>query len=142
MLISCSNWRNILISFQLTFQANWQNGHLPTHWREDNKICIPKPGKPAYNTPKAYRTLSLGNRDDKLYQRVHTNRLYHFMEDTGCFDAYQYAYRKDRSIVMALLLFSLEVLKAKRDGKFCIAAFVDLEGAFDAIWRYGLLYKL
>ena len=132
----------IVSCLQLTFQANWQNGHLPTHWREDNKICIPKPGKPSYDTPKAYRTLSLGNRDDKLYQRVHTNRLYHFMEDTGCFDAYQYAYRKDRSIVMALLLFSLEVLKAKRDGKFCIAAFVDLEGAFDAIWRYGLLYKL
>ena len=40
------------------------------------------------------------------------------------------------------LLFTLEAVKAMRDGNFGIAMLVDLEGAFDGIWIMGLIYKL
>ena len=37
---------------------------------------------------------------------------------------------------------SLEIYKAFAEKKKVAAAFVDIEGAFDAVWREGLIHKL
>lgn len=64
------------------------------------------------------------------------------MEDQGMLDSFQFAYRNDKSISQALLAFTLDVTNAMKSDETCIATFVDLEGAFDAVWRNGLVYKL
>ena len=37
---------------------------------------------------------------------------------------------------------ALDAYKAFSEKKKCAAAFIDIEGAFDAVWRDGLIYKL
>ena len=58
------------------------------------------------------------------------------------FDPDQYAYRKNLSCQMAMFNFIQNVQENFNKDKVTIAIFIDLEGAFDALWQKGLLYKL
>ena len=42
----------------------------------------------------------------------------------------------------AILHITALVQQAFKDGHYALAAFVDMEGAFDAVWRNAVLYKL
>jgi ribonuclease HI len=117
-------------------------GQVPRIWKTDNKIFFEKKDKDNYNKAKAYRGISLESIIGKMYERIIKNRLYKWMEDQGMLDPFQFAYRNDKSISQALLAFTLEVIKAMKSDETCIATFIDLEGAFDAVWRNGLVYKL
>ena len=64
------------------------------------------------------------------------------MRTHGYYDPYQYAYRKNKNIMQALLFFTLRVLQGFRRKEVTTALFIDLEGAYDTIWRAGLLLKL
>ena len=41
--------------------------HWPRHFKKSVSVIIPKPGKPAYNTPKAFRPIVLLNTLGKLF---------------------------------------------------------------------------
>jgi hypothetical protein len=44
-------------------------GHWPTHFKESLLVIIPKPGKPSYSTPKAFRPI--------CYHHVHSHGVTH-----------------------------------------------------------------
>ena len=44
--------------------------HWPRHFKESVSVIIPKPGKPAYNTPKAFRPIILLNTLGKLIEKI------------------------------------------------------------------------
>ncbi|KAJ3560736.1 hypothetical protein NP233_g10643 [Leucocoprinus birnbaumii] len=44
--------------------------HWPTHFKESVLVIIPKPGKPAYDTPKAFRPIVLLNTIGKLIEKM------------------------------------------------------------------------
>ena len=56
--------------------------HWPRHFKESISVIIPKPGKPAYDTPKAFRSIILLNTLGKLIEKMIVRRLQ--------FDAVQY----------------------------------------------------
>jgi ribonuclease HI len=64
------------------------------------------------------------------------------MEHNNIYDPFQYAYRRDHNIVQALLYYSLNIIQGFKEGKNTLTCFVDLEGAFDMVWRDGLIFKL
>ena len=70
------------------------------------------------------------------------NRLETWLNRHHQWDEFQYAYRKDRSVIKALLLYTLSVIAAKTEGLHTVTAFVDLQGAFDRVWREAVLFKL
>ena len=49
--------------------------HWPRHFKESVSVIIPKPGKPAYNTPKAFRPIVLLNTLGKLVEKMIARRL-------------------------------------------------------------------
>ena len=49
--------------------------HWPRHFKESVSVIIPKPGKPAYNTPKAFRPIVLLNTLGKLIEKMIARRL-------------------------------------------------------------------
>ena len=53
-----------------------------------------------------------------------------------------YAYQKNKNVSQALLPLIEKVCEGVESGKYGIAVFADLQGAFDAVWRKGALYKL
>ena len=64
------------------------------------------------------------------------------MDEQNLYDPFQFAYRKDHSLVQALLYYTLQVTRAFKSNQHSISCFVDIEGAFDKIWRDGMIYKL
>src|SRR5262249_5351095 len=50
-------------------------GHWPAFLKESNTVVIPKPGKPAYDTPKMFRPIVLLNTLGKLFEKMISNRM-------------------------------------------------------------------
>ena len=98
--------------------------------------------KSSYNVSKAYRGLSLTSIPGKVFERISEIRLREFIDNMGLLDIYQHAYQQDKSIQQALLFFTLHVTKANRNGDSTVTCYLDLEGAFDAIWRDGIIFQL
>ena len=49
--------------------------HWPQHFKESVSVIIPKPGKPAYDTPKAFQPIVLLNTLGKLIEKMIARRL-------------------------------------------------------------------
>ena len=49
--------------------------HWPRHFKEFVSVIIPKPDKPAYNTPKAFKPIVLLNTLDKLIEKMIARQL-------------------------------------------------------------------
>ncbi|PPQ94125.1 hypothetical protein CVT25_007934, partial [Psilocybe cyanescens] len=50
-------------------------GHWPKHFKESMLIIIPKPNKPSYSAPKAFRPIVLLNTVGKLIEKMLSNRI-------------------------------------------------------------------
>jgi hypothetical protein len=57
------------------FDALFRFQAFPDSWKIAQCIVIPKPGKPSYTTPKAYRPISLLPCISKIYERIAANRI-------------------------------------------------------------------
>ncbi|KAF8644940.1 hypothetical protein AX14_009330 [Amanita brunnescens Koide BX004] len=52
-------------------------GMWPSHFKDSVSVIIPKPGKPDYSIPKAYRPIALLNMVGKLLTKILANRMQH-----------------------------------------------------------------
>ncbi len=50
-------------------------GHWPGHFKDSVSVVIPKPGKPSYSTPQAFRPIVLLNTIGKLFEKMIANRF-------------------------------------------------------------------
>ena len=112
-------------------------GSVPSLWKKENRIYLPKAEKSSYNVPKAYRGISLASVLGKAYERIPEQRLRASMVENGLFDQCQYAYRKDHSTIEAMLYYSLYITKSRLHKEHSITVFVNVEGAFDKVWHQG-----
>ncbi len=69
-------------------------------------------------------------------------RFYIWLEENHILDHMQAAYRQDENITQAMLSFVLRAFKGFSKGETTIAVSIDLEGAFDAVWRDAVTFKL
>ncbi len=115
---------------------------MPGTWEMDNRVYIPKPGKADYNITKAYRPLSLNSTVGKLYEDTATSRFLWFIHSNYQVDRYNFAYQKNSSTAHALLYMVNCIRTGFDNGEVTSAVFIDLEGAFDGIWRKGLIYQV
>jgi hypothetical protein len=69
--------------FNKAYKALFEAGHQPTSWKNSIGIIIPKPLKPSYSTPKAYRVISLLNCLGKVLEKIFATRLGYLANTTG-----------------------------------------------------------
>lgn len=117
------------------------SGKFPTSWKTAHVIPIPKPGKPA-NEVKNLRPISLLNCLSKVLERVLHVRIIEFCNENDLLPNNQFGFRKGHSTVHALLRFYEEAIMGFNDRKTTIAAFLDIEKAFDTMWVEGLIFKM
>ena len=132
----------VILPLHTLLQCSWSQGHIPKAWKEDNRMYIPKPGKDTYHKTKSYRSLSLSSVIGKLQERIKCNRLLCFVEENHCIDRFQFTYRKGHSLCHALLHMVTSLKEAFDKKEDTVAAFIDFEGAFDGVWRNGVIYRL
>ena len=75
-------------------------------------------------------------------ERIITTRLYGFAEHFKLLDKEQEGFRKFRGTQDALLRLTQDIYNGFNKNEHTAALFIDIEKAYDSIWRDGLMVKL
>jgi ribonuclease HI len=136
------------------FNLSWTNGEVPQCWKEARMTPILKKGK---NKTKvlSYRPISLTSCICKTMERIVNQRLQWYLESENIIVSEQAGFRRYRSTedqtthlaryrstedqTTHLAQVIEDTFQAK---KVMLAAFIDLQKAFDKVWKDGLLVKL
>ena len=78
----------------------------------------------------------------KLFERVIEQRLRSYLEDIGFINKYQSGFRQNKFTDDHLFRLSQSVMESFNRGEHVVAAFLDVEKAFDNVWHNGLRYKI
>ena len=119
----------------------WRESELPAAWRTAVVSPILKKGKKA-GEPKNYRPISLTSSIGKLAERMVNYRLYWYLEKFGFLDNAQAGFRRGSRTEDQLFRLTQEVIDGFQAKKDTSAIFIDLQQAYDRIWRKGLLIKM
>ena len=108
-------------------------GYVPIAWRQAKVIFIPKAGKKDYSDVKSFRPICLSSFLLKALERLVLWRLESVELRDFPLTPNQFAFCKGRSTLEALHLIVERLEKATLGGQFGLAAFLDIEGAFDNV---------
>ena len=100
-----------------------------------------KPDKPV-NLTTSHRPSSLISSIMKLFERVIEQRLRSHLEDIGFINKHQSGFRRAKSTDDHLFRLSQSIMEIFNRGEHVVAAFLDVEKAFDNVWHNGLRYKI
>ena len=129
--------------FNKAYKALFRAGYQPSSWKNSIGIIIPKPSKPDYSIPKAYRVISLLNCLGKVLEKIFATRLGYLANTTArLLHNTQLGGRKQRSAIDTVLLLLNEVQQQKEKGRKTTTAFLDIKGAFDHVNKVKLLEVL
>ena len=77
----------------------------------------------------------------KLFEQVSEQRLHSYLEDIGFINKYQSGFRQNKSN-HHLFRLSQSVMESFNRGEHVVAAFLEVEKAFDNVRHNGLRYKI
>ena len=125
-----------------TFFSSIKIDYIPTAWKLATLRMLLKPDKlPSLTT--SYRPISLMSSIMKLFESVIEQRLRSYPDNIGFINKYQSGFRQNESTDDHLLRLSQSVMESfNRGEEHVVAAFLDLEKAFDNVWYNGLRYKI
>ena len=78
----------------------------------------------------------------KLFETVVEQRLGSHLGHIGFIIKHQSSFRKANSTDDHLFRLSQSIMKSFNRGKHVVAAFLDVEKAFDNVWHNGLRFKI
>ena len=123
------------------FTSSIQLGYIPTAWKIATLRLLPNPDKlPSLTT--SYRPISLISSIMKLFERVIEQRLRSRLEHIGFLNKHQSGFRKAKSTDDHLFRLSQSIMESFDRGEHVVAAFLDVEKAFDNVWHNGLRLKI
>ena len=100
-----------------------------------------KPDKlPSLTT--SYRPISLISSTLKLFERIIEQRLRSHLENIGFLSKHQSGFRRVKSTDDHLFRLSQSIMESFNRGEHVVAAYFDVEKAFDNVWHNGLRYKI
>ncbi|GFW54569.1 RNA-directed DNA polymerase from mobile element jockey [Trichonephila clavipes] len=116
-------------------------GYFPLKWKTAAVIPILKPEK---DTTKAdsFRPIALLSVLGKVAEKIILTRMWHHVDSTNLIIPEQHGFRPNLSTSHQLL----RVVETIRSGfvkqKSTAVVFLDIQKAFDRVWRDGLIFKL
>jgi ribonuclease HI len=115
------------------YKVSYLLGVVPKPWLQTKVIFLPKPLKPSYTNPKAFRPISLM---DFLFKGMEKLFLWEFnntvLKDKPLHDD-QHGFRHGRSCDSALTSYIQPVEAALNKKDYVMTSFCDVVGAFDQI---------
>ena len=120
---------------------SWRTGIVPEIWKEATILPIHKKGKDKKKAT-SYRPISLTSCVGKLMERLINNRLTWHLENKGHINTEQAAFRQNRSTEDQVTYLTQAIEDSFQEKKHTLAVWVDLEKAFDKVWKDGLRLKL
>ncbi len=117
-----------------------ENSCFPTTWKKGYIINIFKSNNPL--DPSNYRGITLSSCLGKLFSSILNCRITEFLEGHGLISKYQAGFRKDFRTSDNLFILSQLMKYYKEQDAPLYLCFIDLQKAFDKLWRPGLFAKL
>lgn len=124
----------------MIFNRIWTTRTFPKQWRLSNVVPIPK--KSSSILAAEFRPISLTNVDCKVMERMVNNRLVWYLEKNGKLSTHQYGFRRNRSTMDNMQVLEDAVLRAFNQKSHITCIFLDLEKAYERVWRYRILKQL
>jgi len=119
----------------------FQSETYPKDWARGLIFPIFKGGPKEWtHNPSKYRGITLLSVLGKIYVSVLTERVTVWVESSGVLSEEQAGFRKDRSTIDQLLIMT-EIIKNCRPAHTYVC-FLDIQKAYDRVWRDGLWEKL
>lgn len=115
--------------------------YFPTAWKIARVVPIPKPRKDA-TLASNYRPISLLSGLGKTFERVIQTRILEPLIADGTIRAEQYGFQRKLSAELQLLRLTEHVTRNLNLSNATAAVFLDIEKAYDKIWRDQLIRKL
>lgn len=125
----------------ILFQASLMYGYLPRSWKRAKTVMIEKPGK-VRSSVKGWRPLSLTGVGPKLLERILAARILAWMEQRNLLPLHLTSFRGAHCTTDQLVRIVETVQKGFAKGHFTLAAFLDIDGAFNRVWHNGFRLKL
>lgn len=123
------------------FNDSWRSGLTPQTWKVATMIPVYKKGKDKTKAV-SYRPISLLSCIGKLMERLVNNRLVWYLEEKKLISPEQAAFRTDRSTEDQVTYVSQAIEDSFQNKENTITVWVDLEKAFDKVWKEGLKLKM
>ena len=116
--------------------------YFPRDWRRTKTFALRKPGKDSYDTPRAYRPISLVSNLGKILELVMNQRMIRQLESRRALAPYQFGFRAKREVTDACYRLADDVLGGFRRRHQAQAVTLDIQSAYDTVWRAGLIWKM
>jgi ribonuclease HI len=117
--------------------------HLyPEAWKVFLTVVLRKPGKPAYDIPKAYRPIALMITLAKLFSSLLASFLIHLCESNNLLPANQFGGRPGRMTTDSMHILVQKVKEAWRRKQVATALFLDVQGAFPNVVKEVLIHNM
>jgi ribonuclease HI len=123
------------------YNHSYKSGIVPQVWKEARMIPILKKGKNKSRVA-SYRPISLTSCTCKLLERIINHRLHWILESDHTIVPEQAGFRQFRCTEDQTAHLSQIIEDAFQAKKATLACFIDLQRAFDKVWKDGLLVKL
>ena len=123
------------------FNNSWKTGHVPQSWREVDMVPIHKKGKDQANTD-SYRPISLTSCAGKLMERMINTRLVWHLEKNNIITPEQAGFRQHHSTEDQVTYIAQKIEDGFQDKQHTLTVWIDMEKAYDRVWKDGLRLKL
>lgn len=108
------------------------SGCIPKSWVTQSVIPILKHNKPA-DDPSSYRPIVLSSVLMKIAEHLVKNRLEWFLESRNLLATSQFGFRKSRSTMDSLGIFTTDIRLAFSNNESVVATFLDISSAYDNV---------
>ena len=125
---------------QQLFSVIWREEIVPPQWREGLIVNLFKKGDK--EDPGNYRGITLLSVVGKVFCKIINDRLVKHLEEGQALHEGQAGFRKKRSCIDNVYTLNEIVQGRLREGKKTYAFFLDVQKAYDTVWRNGLWVKL
>ena len=122
------------------FSVVWHAELVPPQWREGLIVNLFK--KWDKEVPGNYRGITLLSVVGKVFCKILNNRLVERLDKGRLLHEGQAGFRLKRSCIDNVYTLSELVQGRLREGKTAYAFFLDVQKAYDMVWRDGLWFKL
>ena len=106
--------------------------HTP-QWKASITVVIPKPGKPSYSTPRAYRPIQLLECLGKIMEKIVASRLMFDISKYNLVPHEQFGGRRASSCTNAALSLTHDIQSGWKKGLVSSFLCIDVKGFFDNV---------
>ncbi|KAF8674800.1 hypothetical protein AX14_005246 [Amanita brunnescens Koide BX004] len=116
-------------------------GVWPSYFKDSQSVIIPKPNKPDYSIPKAYRPIALLNTIGKLLTKILANRLQHDAAEFGLLHRDQFGGIQKHSTIDAGLVLADFISEHRERGWHTSVCAVDMAQFFPSL-SHGVMTRI